>query len=795
MKEKPYVLDIQEESKPISLKEILSKYLNHWPWFVASIILCTALGVLYTVLAPVSYKSVAKIKILEDTAESKVISEGQAVVNRNMRLSLENHVEVLKSFRLLNTAASALNLDVSYYRSGTFLDQEIWDPPFIVTKNIPDEQLGKPLKYTLEMSTTGFNIEDENGGKYIVPFLKSGTVLGKLPFTIELREGVRANDFQDIKFKVKIDQLKRVNLALSEALSITTSEKESDILSLSLTGHSKEKSEAILNAIVTNFDQDGVTDRQLVSKRTLEVIDKRFIYLAQELDSIEAGKQDFKEDGNLSYIESDAGVSLQRKTQADQQLLQLETQLSLSRLLEETVAQESDYNLLPADIGLSNSGLNEMVSKYNEVARERQKLITSVGIAHPKIQTLSDQLELGKLNILNTVNVYESQLNLSLRKLGQERSRAGYVFSRLPEQEKLLRSIERQQSIKENLYLLLLKKREEAAINYAAIPPSIKVIDYGLTSMKPLWPKKAIVYPLSMLVGLFIPFSVLFARFAFDDKIHDRTEVETINPKVPVLIELPFFKDEQCFADANDRSILAESFRILSTNVDYLINPKSLGQGSVVFMTSAIKEEGKTLTALNLSLSYASMGKRVLLVGADLRNPQLHTYFNLEKNTKGLSDYLSNQHMPFHECLNSGFGKNELHKVCLSGAIPANAPIILSSKRFGEFMETAKRDFDYVIVDTAPTMLVTDTLLIAKYADITLFTVRAGVTDKKVLEFSKSLSDHGKLKNMAYVVNAVGKGNGNDYNYGYGYGYDNSVAQKPWYKMSQKTKVSKKKSA
>ncbi|MGF1558058.1 MAG: GumC family protein [Flavobacteriaceae bacterium] len=795
MKEKPYVLDFQDDDKPIALKDVVSKYLRYWPWFVGSIIFFLVAGVLYSAFAPVTYKTVAKIKILDDTVDSKVISDAQAVVNRNIRLNLENHVEVLKSFRLLNTAASELRLDVSYYKMGSFFYDEIWNPPFVVSKNISDDLIEKPLVYTLEFSSTGFNIEDEKGVSYIVPYAKSGTSLGKLPFHIELAENTILSDYANVKYKIKLSKLKNVTLALAEALNITTSEKESDILNLSLTGPSREKSEAILNAIIINFDKDGIVDRQLVSKRTLEVIDKRFIYLAQELDSIEEGKKDFKQAGNLSYIESDAGMSLQRKSQAEQQVLQLETQASLSKLLKETVAKESDYDLLPADIGLSNSGLNEMVSKYNEVARERQKLITSVGVAHPKIKGLSEQLELGKLNILNTVNVYQSQLNLSLRKLGQERNRAGDMFSRLPEQEKLLRSIERQQSIKENLYLLLLKKREEAAINYAAIPPSVKVIDYGLTSIKPLWPKKVIIYPLSLLLGLLIPLSVLFVRFAVDTKVHDRTDIENLNPKVPVLIEIPYFKNEKSFADVNDRSILAESFRILSTNVDYLIEPKVPNLGKVVFMTSAVKEEGKTLMALNLSLAYASMGKRVLLVGADLRNPQLHTYFKLDKNTAGLSDYLMDHRLDFYDCINDGFGKNASHKVYLSGSIPANAPVILSSKRFAEFMDRAKKEFDYVIVDTAPTMLVTDTLLIAKYADVTLFAVRSGLTDKKVLEFSKGLSNSKKLHNMAYILNAVGSGNGADYNYGYGYGYSNSEGNKPWYKRSKAKHVDLKKSA
>jgi capsular exopolysaccharide synthesis family protein len=788
MRELPPVIDFNEEDRPIDLKKLVSKYLRYWPFFIASILIFMALGYAYVYFVPKTFKSIAKIKIIDDAKESKVIQEALTYVDPNSKINLENQIEVLRSFRLLNSVAKDLNLDIYYLRAGILGDRQIWHPPFEIEKHIPEDSLVKPKEFTVQLSSLGFNITDQNGKKYVVPFDSSNQPGGILPFSIRLLKNTNAKDYENVEFKVVLHQMQQATQLLAKNIEIQASEMQSDILTLSLSGESKQRSEAILNSIINKFDQDGIADRQLVSKRTLEVIDKRFIYLSGELDSIEVGKKDYKQSNNLSYIQQDAGINLQRKSETEAEVSKLQTQISLAQLLKETVTNEAAYSLLPSDIGLANSSLNDLVSNYNQMALERERLVASVGANHPTLQALSTQLQQGKLNILSTINVYESQLDVSLGQLTQQRNLSGYRFSQLPEKEKALRSIERQQSIKENLFLMLLQKREEAAINLAVTAPSIKVIDYAITDIKPIWPKKILIYPLSLFAGIFLPFVILYSIFSLDTKINDRFEIERLNPRIPVAAEIPLLDNNKSFVDANDRSILAESFRILSTNLNYLMPAKKADQGQIIYVTSAIKGEGKTLLALNLSLAFASIEKKVLLVAADLRNPQLHTYFNIDKNTLGLADFLVDSKINLKDCIHDGYDKNTFHKVCFSGTIPTNAPVLLSGKRFEKFIEMAKNEFDYIIVDTAPTVLVTDTLLISKYADLTLFVVRAGFTDKKLIEFSKNLSDTKKLINMAYALNAVGQGKSNDYNYGYGYGYDLQKPTKPWYKRLKKVR-------
>ena len=771
MKEAPYSIEQFEEEESFAIKEILQKYLRHWPWFILATIITIGLGVAYMRYAPITYNTTAKIKIIDESQEVDIASSALSLLGGGSKVNLENEIEILKSYRILSQVVKELNLDVSHYIVGNVKTTQIWAPPFEITKRIVADSLQASKPYTILLNGEGIKIMDANEKTFMPNLSEPEQVLDSLPFSIRMVGGADPSFYKGITYKVVLSPLKSTVLALARDIQVQATNKNSEILSLSLKGESMDRNEAILNTLIEKFNQDGVLDRQLVSQRTLNFIDERFLYLSEELDSIEGGKESFKRSNNLSYIEADAGMSLQRKSETEEQVIKLENQISISQILRETVVNQGDYGLLPANIGIENSSLNNLVVGYNEMSLEREKLLPTVGSNHPTLLNLNGQLERAKVNIIKSVNIYSTQLKNSLLQLKQEESRAGSVFSRLPEKEKMLRSIERQQTIKENLFLLLLQKREEAAISYAVTAPTVKVVDYGLTNNIPVSPKKTMVYALSLLAGLFLPFAVLYIRFTLDTKIRDRTDIEKATTDIPVVGEIPYFKDVKKKLEMNDRSIMAESFRILSTNVDYLLTKKEKGIGQVVMVTSSVKGEGKTLMAHNLSLAYASLNKKVLLIGADLRNPQLHSFYGLSVSHIGLSDYLKDPGINWKDCVVKSGDDNANHHICFGGSIPPNPPQLLSSPAFEKFIDSAKKEFDYIIVDTAPTMLVTDTLLISKFADATVFVTRSGLTDKRLLEFSKNLHKTKKLKNMAYVVNGVGNGKAKGYNYGYGYGY------------------------
>jgi capsular exopolysaccharide synthesis family protein len=327
--------------------------------------------------------------------------------------------------------------------------------------------------------------------------------------------------------------------------------------------------------------------------------------------------------------------------------------------------------------------------------------------------------------------------------------------------------------------LLLLQKREESAIAYAVTSPSIKIIDYANSSIYPISPKKNILYFAAFLIGFFFPFSILYIYFLFDSKIKNKNEIEFTSSNVPIIAEIPYFEGFKIFNDKNDRSVHAETFRIFSSNVNFSLPIKEDNKlGDLILTTSSIMGEGKTYITANLALALASYNKKVLLIGADMRKPKLAEALKMEFSGKGLSSYLREKETNWKDLLI----KNSEIDVLFSGYIPPNSSNLLSNGRFELLIEEAKKEYDYILVDSAPTIYVNDTFLISKLADLTIYVTRFDYTERELIKYSNDLNTKNKLTNMAYIVNGI-KNTTNfnykyNYNYGYGYGYGENMERK-----------------
>jgi capsular exopolysaccharide synthesis family protein len=784
MKEQQSPYLIMEEENTIDIKQAITEYLRYWPWFILSLMLCATASFLYLRYTAKIYETTAKIKILNE-GKGLNLPMDELLFNSS-NVNLENEIEILSSYRILKKVEKELQLSHVFYEEGSIQTSQLDTLPFSYRRIIGVDSVSTTGSFNISVTPSAFEIYDfKTDSTTLFANHDTNITQHSLPFQIKIENPEELALCIGKQYNVHIKTIKNAVLNLKSSLEVNSVGKKSDIVELRMEGESASRSEKILNAILNAFNEDGIQDRQLISKRTLEFIDDRFIFLSEELDSIESDKKDFKQENNLVYIEADTQLSLKKGAQADDEVFRIENQLALSQLLEDAINDPNTKSkLLPANFGLESSAINTLIETYNTALLDNEKLIGSGGVNNPIVRQLQLQLLDLRANIDSSLKVYRNQLQLSQRQLASRDKKFKSEVYNLPQKEKLLRAINRQQKIKESLFLLLLQKREEASISLAVTEPSVKVVEYALSGSLPVSPKPKIIYLGALLLGLIIPFGILYVMFLLDNKIHGKEDIEKSISDIPVVGEIPTIKEgtNTIFSNPNDRSILAESFRILSSNTNYILSFKEEGKGSVVYCTSSIKGEGKTFVSLNLSLALSSLNKKVLLIGADLRNPQVHSYLEIDKHLPGLSNYLHDPNFEWKGALIKGFSEHPGHDTLISGVIPPNPPNLLTNGRFEVLLEEARTRYDYIIVDTAPTISVTDTLLISKFADATIYITRANYTEKILLEHANSLAKNKKLKNMGYVINRVGinKRSRYGYNYGYGYGYSEDTFKRSW---------------
>jgi len=490
----------------------------------------------------------------------------------------------------------------------------------------------------------------------------------------------------------------------------------------------------------------------------------------------------------------EVGAAVQVSSASRQQLENARIQLQQVSGLKDYVAGEDGYEIMPiVDVG--NGAIAGTQAKYNELVAERNRLLKSADERNPIIVNLNQQLDQLKSTMSSSLATMEQNVGMNVSSLQTQMGRIQGTIYSAPANQRELTNIQRQQGTTENLYLYLLQKREESQIAAASSPEKSKIIDFAhLTSTLPVSPKKPIIYLASLILGLLLPFTIIYANDLLDNKIHSKSGLEKLAANVPVLAELPrLSKKDEILVRKDDRSVLGESLRILRTNLDYLINSRasSAKKSNLIFITSSVPGEGKTFVSSNLSMIFANTNKKVLLIGADIRNPKLYTFFTSKDVDKlgkkptrnkdaGLTEFLYDETLTAKDIINPMLVHTNTIDVIYSGKIPPNPSELLMSDRLkGLFMEVSEQ-YDYVIVDTAPLMVVTDTLLISKYADHILYVTRAGVTENRVIEFPLKLKHEGKLDGLAFIVNDV-----KDSNLGYGgkYGYGYGKTTKKWWKF------------
>ena len=456
--------------------------------------------------------------------------------------------------------------------------------------------------------------------------------------------------------------------------------------------------------------------------------------------------------------------------------------------------EQNSFEVLPTNLGLSDPTIASTSERYNQLVQERQRLLKSSNEQNPVIVNLDQQINGLKRSMQSSLTNSVDNLGMRVNSLSGQQARFNNKIYSSPKNERALRDITRKQQTTEELYLYLLTKREEAQIAVASTSAKSKTIDNAYNvSRVPVSPKKKIVYLASLILGLLVPFSVIYAKDLLDNKVHNMNSLEKLTTDTPVLGEIPkLSRKEDKLVIKEDRSVLAESLRIIRTNLDYLIKTKLTpgNKNNVIFVTSSVPGEGKTFLSTNLSMILASTNKKVLLIGADIRNPKIYTFFtgsNVDKMAKpsrnkdaGLTEFLYDNTLTSKDIINPMLVHHNTIDVVYSGRIPPNPAELLMSPRIKELFLEASEKYDYVIVDTAPMMVVTDTLLIAEHANHLIYVTRAGVTESNAVGYPLKLQEDGKIKGLTFVVNDVKNA---DLGYGGKYGYGYGKSQKKWWKF------------
>lgn len=755
----------ENQSTSIDVKELIFKYLAFLHWIVLGAVVALTVAYFYLRYADETYQASNVIKILDNNNSGfKMPTDALSFFSKG-KINLENETEVLQSALLIEKVVDTLDLQNVYYTKGTIKETEIGPTaPFTIHwTEFPEEVAEIELAISLELTQKGYYLSGKNTLK---EYGKSYSYKGH-PFYILLKEV----DAKKIEGDYKIVKIKKEHAiqSVKSQLTVTPVGKQSELLRLTVSANHPEKAANIANMLAAVFDQDGVKDRQLVHQKTVNFVNERFGFLFKELDSIEKDKANYKQKENLADFQADAGVLLATKSGTKGELNAAKTQAVLSEILIETLGKTKSNELLPANIGLEQVEVANIIDQYNELVLKQQKLLQSVGENHPAVLELKDTQKELKNNIKASLATYKKVLQSKIAAISQISSGQSQQYAALPFQEKAIRSIERQQEIKEALYIILLQKREEAAVNLAIINPSIKMVDFAKSVEVPISPKRPIIFLAALLLGIGIPLGIIYIYFMMDTKIHTKKDVEAVVKDIPVIAEIPHIADTEKMVKYLDRSVLSEAFRMLRTNLNFLM--KDTKQSQVIFTTSTIKGEGKTFVSMNLAITLSTLGKKVILVGADLRNPQLHKMLNISRHQKGVTNYLHDTVTKIDDIIEKGSQYNLKLDFIFSGTIPPNPAELLSNGRFELLLEELKKEYDFVMVDTAPTLLVTDTTLIANLSDLIVFVTRANHTEKNLLHFINELKTLKKINNAGIVLNNVGEQKGYGYKYGYGYSY------------------------
>lgn len=798
----------QQHEESINLYAIFFKYLAYWAWFVASVIVCLILAFVYLRYQAPVYNVTSAVLIKEDDsskrgmgAASEALEAMQSPGGLSMSNNFDNEVEILKSRTLIRKVITQLGLytsmaedrmlgyDIPLYQTSpinVFMSPEeaekLEEGARLKLSYSPEGKLYVKVRYTL-------NEEEQETEK----------TFDKLPAVFPTPAGVfsftandsilnewKAKESGDIRLAAFVGAPTAIAKTYGESLTVDATSKTTTIAQIAVKNTDRQRAADFINCLVAFYNQDANDEKNEVAQKTADFIEDRIGIINQELGSTETQLADFKQKSGLTDLTSDAKLALEENSKYEQLRIENQTQIRLVEFLRDYINNPAnEQEVIPANVGLQDQNLSSVIDQYNNMLIERKRLLRTSSENNPAVVNMNTGIEAMRHNVQTTVASVLKGLQITRSDIDRQARKFEGRISSAPQQEKEFLTISRQQEIKAQLYIMLLQKREENAITLAATATNGRIIEEALADKLPVSPKKQIIALAALIIGLGIPVGFVYLRDLLKYKIENRDDVEKLTT-VPILGELPRSKKPEHGAIVvreNKNDVMEETFRGLRTNLLFMLGKTD----KVILFSSTQPGEGKSFVAGNTAVSLAYLGKKVIVVGIDIRKPGLNKVFNLSRRAKGITNYLSD---PDHVKLTDMIQRSDISPnldILPGGPVPPNPTELVARTVLEDAINQLKERYDYVILDTAPIAMVTDTAIIGRVADICVYVCRADVTPKAGYRYINVLRDEHKFPKLATVINDIdmskrknsyGYGYGAKYGYGKGYGYGYEAGEK-----------------
>lgn len=779
-----------EEGEGFNLQLLLVKFLIHWPWFLVSVVLFVAVAFVHIRYKTPIYRIDGAVLITEET-RSKPKSGTVDLQNLgiiSMTNNFDNEVEILQSRSLVRKVVRDLGLYVSVYRKRSFAS------PVSLYKSCPLEVYVSPEVADTLPSSLQMEVQCHPDGSYdIRTYCGSAQAVEPVVSRIDSLPDVIHTPLCDISLTARPDvepyhtevELMVSVMPISQAassylasLAVEPRSKTTTIAQIIYRDSNRRRGVDFVNSLVYNYNQDANTEKNQVAQKTAEFIDERIRIISRELGHAENMLADFKQSAGLTNLTSDAQLALSQNAKYEETRIETSTQIRLVEYLQSYISNPANADeVIPLNVGLTDVNLASVISQYNDVLLDRKRLQRTTSDSNPAMQQANAKVEVLHHSVEATIASTLKGLRITQADLELQSSKYQSRINSAPRQEKEYLSISRQQEIMATLYTLLLQKREENAITLAATANNGRLIEEPQSTATPVAPNRRKILFIAFVLGLLVPFLIFYVLELLKYKIENQADIEMLTD-VPMVAEVPAIQkvDEHgIVVRENHNGLAEEAFRALRTNLMFMLKP---GQ-KVVMFTSTQSNEGKSFIAANAALSIAILGKRVLVIGMDIRKPGLNKTFGFSRRTKGVTEYLRD---PENTDLDSLILHGMLHPlldVLPGGAVPPNPTELVAREGLDRMLQQLRQTYDYILLDTAPIGMVSDTAIVGRVADVCLYVCRADFTPKAGFQFINRLADEQKFQQLGVVLNGFDtrkRKNNNIYarRYGYGYGYGSS---------------------